>query len=45
VLALLQSSGTWQEVPQTTRDYATGIVLAAETRLLAENLTGSAAAT
>lgn len=38
VLRLLQSGGGWQDVPEIRRDYATGIILAAEANALAEHI-------
>lgn len=38
VLRLLQAGGGWQDVPEIRRDYATGIILAAEANALAEQI-------
>jgi membrane-bound lytic murein transglycosylase F len=45
VLALLQNAGGWLDVPRVTREYATGIVLAADARLFGEHLVASASVT
>ena len=39
VLKLLKSGGSWKDVPDVRRDYATGIILAAEANALAEQIT------
>jgi soluble lytic murein transglycosylase-like protein len=39
VLNLLKTGGTWQDVPDECRDYATDIILAAEANALAEQFT------
>jgi hypothetical protein len=39
VLKLLKSGGAWKDVPDVRRDYATGIILAAEANALAELMT------
>jgi membrane-bound lytic murein transglycosylase MltF len=39
VLKLLKSGGSWRDVPDVRRDYATGIILAAEANTLAEQMT------
>jgi soluble lytic murein transglycosylase-like protein len=39
VLRLFQSGGGWKDVPDVRRDYATGIILAAEANALAEQIT------
>ena len=38
VLKLLKSGGSWKDVPDVRRDYATGIVLAAEANALTEQI-------
>jgi soluble lytic murein transglycosylase-like protein len=38
VLKLLKTGGSWQDVPDERRDYATDIILAAETNALAEQI-------
>ena len=38
VLKLLQSGGGWKDVPEQRRDYAIGIILAAEANALAEQI-------
>jgi membrane-bound lytic murein transglycosylase MltF len=38
VLKLLKTGGAWQDVPEDRRDYATGIILAAEASALAEQI-------
>jgi soluble lytic murein transglycosylase-like protein len=38
VLRLLQGGGSWKDVPEIRRDYATGITLAAEANALAEQI-------
>ncbi len=38
VLELLNRGGTWQDVPEVCRDYATGILLRAEAGAVAEKL-------
>jgi len=39
VLKLLKSGGSWKDVPDVRRDYATDIILAAEANALAEQIT------
>ncbi len=43
MLRLLRSGGAWHDVPAAQRDYATGIILAAETNFVAEQITPAAA--
>ena len=38
VLRLLEGGGGWQDVPDVRRDYATGIILAAEADAIAEQI-------
>ncbi len=38
VLKLLQNKGGWQDIPEQRRDYATGIILAAEANTLAAQI-------
>jgi soluble lytic murein transglycosylase-like protein len=39
VLRLLQSGGSWKDVPDARREYATSIILATETNAIAEQIT------
>jgi soluble lytic murein transglycosylase-like protein len=39
VLKLLKNGGSWKDVPDVRRDYATSIILAAEANALAEQIT------
>lgn len=39
VLKLVETGGSWKDVPDTRRDYATDIILAAEANALAEQIT------
>jgi len=38
VLKLFKTGGSWQDVPDVRRDYATDIILAAEANALAEQM-------